>query len=148
MKSIHCARVNHINLVLQDFDASIDYARKVYGAEFVLDIPERDWHACLIEMGRVMFELFVPHELLLHARYGPHYLGIEYQADMAEVREAVAAHGIRIIRDVGIALHTHPADCLGSGSSSMTDPSMTANGRSLAAGSSRRSIGVTSTPSA
>jgi catechol 2,3-dioxygenase-like lactoylglutathione lyase family enzyme len=46
-------------------------------------------------------------------RYGPHYVGIEYQADIDEVRAAVAERGIRIVRDIGVALHTHPADCFG-----------------------------------
>jgi catechol 2,3-dioxygenase-like lactoylglutathione lyase family enzyme len=106
-------RVNHMNAVLPDFDASVDHFRKLYDAEFVVDIPQREFHACLIEMGRVLFELFVPHDQLVIARYGPHYVGIEYEADMDEVREAIAARGIRIIRDIGIALHTHPADCFG-----------------------------------
>src|SRR5262249_14393833 len=48
-----------------------------------------------------------------NSRYGPHHIGIEYEADMAEVRETIAAHGIRIVRDIGAALHTHPADCFG-----------------------------------
>lgn len=112
-KSIHPVRVNHMNVVLEDFDTSVAHLRALYGADFLADYPQREWHACLIEMGRVIFELFVPPAFLLNARYGPLYLGIEYQADMDEVREVVAAHGIRIVRDIGLALHTHPADCLG-----------------------------------
>jgi catechol 2,3-dioxygenase-like lactoylglutathione lyase family enzyme len=113
MKSIRSTRVNHLNVVLQEFDRSVDHFRELYGAEFLLDIPQREWHAGLIEIGCVIFELFVPHDFLLNARYGPHYVGIEYQADMDEVREAIAAHGVRIARDIGPALHTHPADCFG-----------------------------------
>jgi catechol 2,3-dioxygenase-like lactoylglutathione lyase family enzyme len=64
-------------------------------------------------MGRVLFELFVPHDQLVIARYGPHYVGVEYEADMDEARKAIAAREIRIIRDIGIAIHTHPADCFG-----------------------------------
>ena len=112
-QSIRPRRVNHMNAVLLDFDASVDHFRKLYDAEFVVDIPQREFHACLIEMGRVLFELFVPHDQLVIARYGPHYVGIEYEADMGEVRKAIAARGIRIIRDIGIAVHTHPADCFG-----------------------------------
>ncbi|TAL04553.1 MAG: hypothetical protein EPO08_01055 [Rhodospirillaceae bacterium] len=112
-KSIRCTRVNHMNVALQNFDASVDHFRKLYGADFLLDIPSREWHAGLVEMGRVIFELFVPHDFLLNFRYGPHYVGVEYQADMDKVREAVAAHGIRIVRDIGVAIHTHPADCFG-----------------------------------
>ena len=47
-----------------------------------MDLPQRELHACLIEIGRVIFELFVPHEFLTTVRYGPHYVGIEYQADV------------------------------------------------------------------
>jgi hypothetical protein len=113
MTSIQCTRVNHMNLVLQDFDASVDHFRTLYGADFLMDLPQRELHACLIEIGRVIFELFVPHEFLTSVRYGPHYVGIEYQADVDVVREAVAERGIRIVRDIGVALHTHPADCFG-----------------------------------
>lgn len=112
-KSIHPVRVNHMNVVLEDFDTSVAHLHRLYGADFLADYPQREWHACLIEMGRVIFELLVPNAFLLNSRYGPHYLGIEYQADMDEVREVVAAHGIRIVRDIGLALHTHPADCIG-----------------------------------
>jgi hypothetical protein len=112
-QSIRPRRVNHMNAVLTDFDASVDHFRKLYDAEFVVDIPQREFHACLVEMGRVLFELFVPHDQLVIARYGPHYVGMEYEADMDEVRKVIAARGIRIIRDIGIAVHTHPADCFG-----------------------------------
>jgi catechol 2,3-dioxygenase-like lactoylglutathione lyase family enzyme len=102
-----------MNVVFQDFDVSVDHLRNLYGGELMVDGPQREWHACLIEIGRVIFEVFVPHEFLLNARYGPHYVGVEYEANMDEVREAVRASGIRIVRDIGIALHTHPADCFG-----------------------------------
>jgi hypothetical protein len=102
-----------MNLVLQDFDASVAHFRDLYGADFLMDLPQRELHACLIEIGRVIFELFVPHEFLTTVRYGPLYVGIEYQADVDVVREAVAERGIRIVRDIGVALHTHPADCFG-----------------------------------
>jgi hypothetical protein len=112
-RTIRPVRVNHMNVVVEDFDASVAHFQKLYGADFLLDLPQREWHACLIEIGRVIFEIFTPPAFLLNMRYGPHYLGIEYQADMDEVRETIAAHGIRIARDIGVALHTHPADCLG-----------------------------------
>lgn len=112
-RPIGCVRVNHLNMVLQNFEESLAHFQKRYGADLLYDIPRPEMHACLIDIGRVIFEIFVPHEFLLNARYGPHYVGIEYQANMEEVREAVAAHGLRIIRDIGEALHTHPEDCFG-----------------------------------
>lgn len=111
--SIRPVRVNHLNAVVADFDASVAHFREIYGAEFVLDLPQREFHACLVETGQVIFELFVPHDWLIASRYGAHYLGLEYQADMDAVRAAVADHGIGIVRDIGVALHTDPADCFG-----------------------------------
>ena len=113
LKSIVCTRVNHMNVVCENFDAGVAHLHEIYGAEFMADMPQREWHAGLVEMGRVIFELFVPHDFLLNARYGPHYVGVEYQADMDDVRAAIGAHGIRIARDIGLALHTHPGDCFG-----------------------------------
>jgi hypothetical protein len=55
----------------------------------------------------------VPHDFLVSARLGPHYVGLEWQADMDEVRAALADHGVRTVRDIGLALHTDPADCFG-----------------------------------
>ena len=111
--TIRPARVNHINIVAEDFDASVTHLQTVYGGQFMLDVPTPEWHACLVDVGRTIFELFVPPAFLLNARYGPHYLGIEYEADMATVRAAIATRGIRVARDIGVALHTHPADGFG-----------------------------------
>jgi catechol 2,3-dioxygenase-like lactoylglutathione lyase family enzyme len=111
--AIHPVRVNHMNVVVEDIDACAARWRELYDAEFLADIPQREWRAGLVETGQVLFELFAPHEFLLNARYGPHYVGIEYQADMEEVREAIASHGLRIVRDIGLAVHTHPADGFG-----------------------------------
>ncbi len=112
-KTIHCQRVCHLNLVNEDFDRSLAFFQKVYGAEYMADLALPEWHGALLHIGRVIFEMFVPHQFLLSARYGPHWLGLEYQANMDEVREVIAERGIRIIRDVGVAVHTHPADCFG-----------------------------------
>jgi hypothetical protein len=113
MQSIRPVRVNHMNIVWESFDASVEHLTSLYGATIVMDIPPTTMHAGLFEIGRVLFEFFTPHEYLLASRYGPHYLGIEYDADMTVVRQAIAERGIRIVRDTGIALHTHPADGFG-----------------------------------
>jgi catechol 2,3-dioxygenase-like lactoylglutathione lyase family enzyme len=112
-KPIRPIRVNHINVVLEDFEVSRAHFCELYGAEHLKDLPSREWNACLFSIGRTIFEQFSPHDFLLNARYGPHYVGIEYEADMDDVRAAVEAHGLRIIRELGIALHTHPADSFG-----------------------------------
>jgi len=111
--SIKPVRLNHMNFVLEDVEQSLAHFRSMFGADQLADMPQEDLHAYLIDIGRVIFEAFVPNQFLVTARYGPHYVGVEYQANMDEVRNAVAGHGLRIVRDIGLALHTHPADCFG-----------------------------------
>lgn len=111
--TIRPVKLNHLNMVLEDFGASVAHFTGLYDAQMLMDLPGPASHACLLEIGRVIFEPFVPGVWLLNARYGAHYVGVEYQADMDEVRAAIAERGIRIVRDIGLALHTHPADTLG-----------------------------------
>lgn len=121
--SIQPIRLNHMNLVLQDPMDSVRHFQKMYDAEVVADIPKAEYHACLVETGGVLFEIFTPKVYLLNARYGPHYVGVEYQANMDVVSQAVAERKMRIIRESryekdlagnpGYALHTHPADGFG-----------------------------------
>ena len=112
-RSIQPQRVNHMNAVLADFDAGLAHFERAYGAQFIADMPQKEFHAGLFEIGRVIFELFVPWDFLTAARLGPHYVGLEWQADMDAVRAALEDHGIRTVRDIGLALHTHPDDCFG-----------------------------------
>ena len=51
--AIRPQRLNHMNAVLRDFDASTAHFREHYGAEFVVDIPQNEFHACLIAIGSV-----------------------------------------------------------------------------------------------
>jgi hypothetical protein len=112
--SVKFLHMNHINAVVDGFDDSVAHFRDLYGAQLISDMPRAEWHACLITIGTVIFELFAPHDDLLHARFGPHYIGIEYQVpDTTEARKAADARGMRIIRDLGVAFHTHPADGFG-----------------------------------
>jgi hypothetical protein len=56
----------------------------------------------------------VPKDYLLNARFGPHYVGVEYQVpDTADARKAARARGIRLLGDIGVAFHTHPMDTFG-----------------------------------
>ena len=112
-RSAHCRRVSHTNLVIENLDASVAFLSDIYGASFMLDLPGPDWHACLVEIGGLVVELFEPKNFMLNSRIGPHYLGIEYEVDLAEARAAVADHGIRIMRDIVAAIHTDPADGFG-----------------------------------
>jgi hypothetical protein len=106
--------MNHINAMVEDFDKSVEHLRDLYGAQFNRDLPGDHWHACLITIGGVMFEVFAPSEYLLHARFGPHYVGVEYQVpDADEARSEVLARGMRVIRELGTAIHVHPAEAFG-----------------------------------
>jgi hypothetical protein len=111
--SIKPVRVNHMNYVMEDYAASVAHFQSLYDADLMVEFPQKEWQACLIEIGRGIMELFVPYDFLVSVRYGPHAVGLEYQADMDAVRAAVDGHGMRIIRDIGLALHTHPADGFG-----------------------------------
>jgi hypothetical protein len=111
---IRSLRVEHLNVVHEDYEATVDHYREIFGGVVVFDRLQPTWHACLMDVGGVLFEIFVPNEFFLHTRYGPHYFGVEYHvADIAPVRETLADRGIRIARDLDVAVHAHPADCHG-----------------------------------
>jgi catechol 2,3-dioxygenase-like lactoylglutathione lyase family enzyme len=112
-KSVKARRLSHMNVVVADFDASVRHFEDLFGGVFMKDLDGPNWHAYLVEIGGVIFEPFVPKNFMLHGRIGPHYLGVEYEADMDEARGAVADHGIRIMRDIVEAIHTDPFDGFG-----------------------------------
>jgi catechol 2,3-dioxygenase-like lactoylglutathione lyase family enzyme len=106
--------MNHINAMVEDYEKGVDHLQDLYGAQLNLDLGGDQWHACLITIGGVMFEVFAPRQYLLHARFGPHYVGIEYQVpDADEARAEVLARGMRVIRELGVAIHVHPAEAFG-----------------------------------
>ncbi len=113
LQGVRCRRVSHTNIVIENFDESIRFLEDVYGAWFMSDMPKELWHACLIEVGGLVIELFEPKNFLLHGRVGAHYLGIEYEADVIEARAAAADHGVGILRDVEVAFHSDPRTSLG-----------------------------------
>jgi hypothetical protein len=112
--TLDCMHMNHVNLVVDGFDASVGRFRELFGARFNMDIPRPEWHAALLSVGNVIFEVISPREFLPVARYGPHWLGIEYQVgDVEQARRSVTERGIRIVRDIGGAFHTYPNDTFG-----------------------------------
>ncbi len=111
--SLSCRKASHSNVVVEDLARSVEHLQEVFGASFMLDLPGEHWHACLIEVGGFIMELFEPTHFLLHGRIGPHYLGIEFEADVEAAREICAEHGVGITRDIGAAIHTDPADGFG-----------------------------------
>lgn len=113
-EAFEIVHMNHINAMVEDFDASVDHLADLYGAQFNLDLPGPHWHACLVTIGGVMFEVFAPTEYLLTARLGPHYVGVEYQVDDVDAaRTDVVARSMRVVRELGSAFHVHPAEAFG-----------------------------------
>jgi hypothetical protein len=111
---VRTIRVNHINLVLEDYDSVVAHFEHLFGGPIILDMPGDLWHANLTDIGRVIIEFFAPKDFFLHTRYGPHFIGIEYQVeDLEAARETCASRGIRVGRELGQAFHSHPADCHG-----------------------------------
>ncbi len=112
-RSVHCRKTSHTNIVIENLEQCVRHFEAVFGGSFMLDLPGEDWHACLVEVGGLVIELFQPRNFLLHGRIGPHYLGIEYEASLDEARAAAAGHGLGITRDIGLAIHTDPRDGFG-----------------------------------
>lgn len=113
-KALAPSHMNHINALVEDFDAMVERYTDLYGAQFNMDMPGEHWHACLMTIGGVMFQFMAPHQYILNARMGPHYFGIEYVVpDVEEARQEVSARGLRIVRELGPAFHMHPEGALG-----------------------------------
>jgi hypothetical protein len=113
-RPIRALDVQHVNVVHENYDAVVEHYARLFGGVVVYDRLQPTWHACLLDVGGMLFELFVPNEFFLHTRYGSHYLGIEYRvADVGAVRETLAAQQVRIARDLDVAVHAHAADCHG-----------------------------------
>ena len=68
---IRTIRVVHLNIVHEDYDETVAHYQDLFGGMVVMDRRQPTWHACLIDIGRVLFEMFVPDEFFLHTRYGP-----------------------------------------------------------------------------
>ena len=115
MTSIRPSAVNHVNFVPDDYDAAVRQLTEFYGARFLLDVPigEPD-RACLIDLGRVVIELFTPgFASRLKSFRGACSLGVEYVADVAQARQAMAERGFDMSLDYGSVIHAHADDCFG-----------------------------------
>jgi catechol 2,3-dioxygenase-like lactoylglutathione lyase family enzyme len=113
-EAMECLHMNHINAVVEHFDESVAHFTGVYGAQFNYDMPGEHWHAYLMTIGGTMFQIFVPHEYILHARMGPYYVGIEYKVpDVEAARKELLSRNMRVVRELGEAFHVHPAEAFG-----------------------------------
>ncbi|MCU4182849.1 VOC family protein [Acidiferrimicrobium sp. IK] len=106
--------MNHINLVAEDLSASNGQLMDLLGARLNTNLPSEEWLASLVTIGGTLFEVFAPRHFLLNARYGPHYVGIEFEVpDIDHARRAARAQGLRVIRELGVAFHVHPGEAFG-----------------------------------
>ncbi len=115
-------RVSHVNAITDGYADTVTHFRDRLGFQLNMEIPDRGdgTEACLMTLGRVMFEFFAPKERAergqgrLLNRFGDHYIGIEYQVpDVAVAREVSAQRGVRIINDLGTFFFTHAGACIG-----------------------------------
>jgi hypothetical protein len=115
--TIHPKRVNHINFVPSDYDAALAQLTGFYGARFLMDVPVTPPdRACLLDLGGMYVELFTPgfaRQLKSFDGRGACNLGIELQADLHEVRAAMAKRGFRRNGDFGSVVHLHGDDVHG-----------------------------------
>jgi len=113
---------NHINAIVDGYEATIEHFRDRVG--FTLDrrIPDSGdgTDACLMTLGGMMFEFFAPKERgergqgRLLSKFGDHYIGIEYNVpDVTSAREFANEQGVRIINDLGAAFFTYPGSSFG-----------------------------------
>src|SRR5690242_11479077 len=57
---IRALRVEHLNIVHEDYDATVAHYGRLFGGVVVFDRLQPTWHACLMAVGGVLFEIFVP----------------------------------------------------------------------------------------
>lgn len=65
---IRALRVEHLNIVHENYEVTIEHYRRLFGGFVVFDRSQPAWHACLMEVGGVLFEIFVPIDFFLHTR--------------------------------------------------------------------------------
>ena len=86
-------KVNHVNAIIEDFDAAIDHHRRLFGAQLLQRHIEPEVDNCLLAMGGVIIELFAPKGTRergmgrLLDTYGHHYQGVEWL--VPDTREAL-----------------------------------------------------------
>jgi len=120
--TLELLRGSHVNASTDGYADTATHFRDRLGFQINMEIPDSGdgTDACLATLGGVMFEFFAPKERgergqgRLLARFGDHYVGIEFQVpDVPAAREYCTTHDIRIINDLGHFFFTYPGSCLG-----------------------------------
>jgi hypothetical protein len=125
MPPLELAKINHLNVIIDGYESTLEHFRTVFDAQVNIPIPGNpdnpdDTDACLVTIGDVIFEFFAPRRRgpqgqgRLLDRFDDHYVGVEYQVpDVPVARERCAELDIRIINDPGRFFFTYPGSCLG-----------------------------------
>jgi catechol 2,3-dioxygenase-like lactoylglutathione lyase family enzyme len=113
-------KVNHINQIVDDYDAAVGHLEDLFGGQVLMDIgPNPLTAGCLMQVGGEIVELLVPKVLdkaegKQLARYGPHYQGIEILVpSLPESLQAVRERGIGILLERSTDFFTKPSATFG-----------------------------------
>ena len=108
--------VNHINQIVDDYDAAVGHLEDLFGGQFLREIGANPFTAgCLVDVGGEIIEVLAPKimdkaEGKLLARYGPHYQGIEILVpSVPEALEVVKQRGVGILIERGNDFYTQPS---------------------------------------
>jgi catechol 2,3-dioxygenase-like lactoylglutathione lyase family enzyme len=109
-------RVNHINQIVDDYDAALSHLQDLFGGQFLRKIGANPFTAgCLVDVGGEIIELLAP-KILDKAegrqltKYGAHYQGVEILvASVSEALEVIKERGIRTLAERGGDFYTLPA---------------------------------------
>jgi methylmalonyl-CoA/ethylmalonyl-CoA epimerase len=119
-------RVDHISIVVEDFDAAYDFYANTLGLE-VLKVEESELHgvkAAFMKVGDMMIEIIRPlgegaiADFLAKRGPGFHHVAFEV-TDLPEALDEVAARGLRVLGDPKPGIHggrisfLHPKDTQG-----------------------------------
>jgi catechol 2,3-dioxygenase-like lactoylglutathione lyase family enzyme len=109
-------RINHINQIVDDYDAAVSHLVDLFGGQFLRDIRANPVTAgCLIDVGGEIIEVLAPKVLdkgegKQLTKYGPHYQGIEILVpSVSEALDVVKERGIRTLLERGGDFYTLPA---------------------------------------
>ena len=99
-------RLNHLNHLTTDREATQAHYENVLGAQYLMDIGGNPFTAgFLTDVGGEIVEVLIPKVLdkaegKQLTRFGPHYSSLEiWVPDLAEAREQVVGRGIRLLID-------------------------------------------------
>jgi catechol 2,3-dioxygenase-like lactoylglutathione lyase family enzyme len=109
-------RVNHINQIVDDYDAALTHLQDLFGGQFLREIGANPFTAgCLVDVGGEIIEILAPKimdkaEGKLLAKYGLHYQGVEILVpSVSDALEVLKQRGVAILLERGNDFYTKPS---------------------------------------